>query len=688
MRRQLFICLLLAGVTLAIYWPVRHYGIIYYDDPLFVTENAEINSGLNWHSLWWALSGVLVANWHPVTSLSFVVTHTFWGANPGAEHLVNVVFHAANAVLLFLVLNKMSGAPWRSAMVAALFAWHPLRVESVAWISERKDVLSVFFMMLTLWAYAQYVSCARHKVLEREGDGNIQHSTSNIQHPMPGIAAHASRYYLLCLFSFALGLMSKPMLVTVPFVLVLLDIWPFGRISEFGVRPALRSLWAKDGSSELKSAPQPRKGAWPRGATLRGFTPPIFKQLLLEKWPFFLLSAIFSGLTYALQKSHAAVVSWERLGWTDRISNAVSSYLQYPAKLFWPTKLAVIYPYPKSYDALEVWLIALLLAAVSVLCVCQIKRRPYLPVGWFWYLGTALPIIGLVQVGEQAMANRYTYIPLIGPVISLVWLAADTFKTNFSRRFLLVPATVVLLAACALATRWQVQFWKNTVTLCEHTIAVTTDNPSAQFCLGVGLEQEGRLSEAMVHYRIQAVLSPLDYRVHYSLARAFGKQGRWAEAIGEYNAAADMGANPDDYVAHLNFADALTHLGREQEAVSHLNEALRIEPDSTEAMNNLAWMLATSPDTNVRDGKRAVELAERACKLTQYKKTIMMGTLAAAYAEAGQFDDAITTAEKACILASESGNQDLLKKNQELLNLYQNHQTYRDSTDKPGSLTQ
>jgi tetratricopeptide (TPR) repeat protein len=641
MRRQLFICLLLAGVTLAIYWPVRNYGIVYYDDPLFVTENAEINSGLNWHSLWWALSGVLVANWHPVTSLSFVVTHTFWGANPGAEHLVNVVFHAANAVLLFLVLNKMSGAPWRSAMVAALFAWHPLRVESVAWISERKDVLSVFFMMLTLWAWVRYVE------------------KSKVQSPKSKV------FYGLALVFFALGLMSKPMLVTVPFVLVLLDIWPLQRMSKVEGRGSSKTAVSALGS---------------RLSTLG--------SLFLEKWPFFALSAIFSGLTYALQKSHAAVVSWERLGWTDRISNAVSSYLQYLAKLFWPTKLAVIYPYPKSYDALEVWLIALLLLAVSALCVCQLKRRPYLAVGWFWYLGTALPIIGLVQVGEQAMANRYTYIPLIGPVISLVWLAADTFKTNFSRRFLLVPATVVLLAACALAARRQVQFWKNTVTLCEHTIAVTTDNPSAQFCLGVGLEQEGRLSEAMVHYRIQAVLSPLDYRVHYSLARVLAKQGQWQEAIKEYDDAAAMGANPDDYIAHLNLADALSHLGRTQEAVAQLDEALRIEPDSTEAMNNLAWMLATSPDTNVRDGKRAVELAERACKLTQYKKTIMMGTLAAAYAEAGRFDDAVATSQTACALATVAGETDLLKKNQELLNLYQNHQTYRDSTDKPGSLTQ
>jgi tetratricopeptide (TPR) repeat protein len=416
--------------------------------------------------------------------------------------------------------------------------------------------------------------------------------------------------------------------------------------------------------------------------------PSTLSQLILEKWPFFFLSAGFSGLTYWIQKNHAAMVPWEKLGWTDRISNAVSSYLQYLVKLFWPAKLAVIYPYPKSLDPMEVWLAALLLLAISALCLCQISRRPYLAVGWFWYLVAMLPVIGLVQVGSQAMADRYTYIPLIGPVIGLVWLVSDWFKTNPSSKFMLAPATVILLAVCAILGRWQVQLWENTVTLCEHTIAVTTDNPSAQFCLGAGLEQEGRLSEAMVHYRIQAVLSPLDYRVHYSLARVFGKQGRWAEVIGEYNAAADMGANPDDYAAHLNLADALSHLGREQEAVVQLDEALRIKPDSTEAMNNLAWVLATSPEAGVRDGKRAVELAERACTLTDFKQTIFVGTLAAAYAEGGRFNDAMAMAQKACTLATVAGETDLLKKNQELLNLYQNHQTYRDKTDQPGSLTQ
>jgi hypothetical protein len=669
MRRTIFICLLLAGVTLAIYWPVRNYGIVYYDDPLFISETPEINAGLTWHSLWWALSGVLVANWHPVTSLSFVLDHQFFGTNPGAEHVVNVLFHTASAVLLFLVLQRLAGCPWRSAAVAAIFAWHPLRVESVAWISERKDVLSVFFMMLTLLFYTRFAQATSLRTGTLDAKSGDKES---------GFWRLGSGDYWLSLGFFALGLMSKPMLVTVPFLLVLLDVWPLGRwrIADWGLR------------SQKNSAPQLPGATTGRIETERSEGGSTLNQLLFEKWPFFLLSAVFSVLTYALQKTHAAVVQLSRLGLEERLANAATSYLQYLAKLFWPAKLAVIYPYPKSLDTMEVWLAALLLLAVSVLCVCQLFRRPYLAVGWFWYLGTALPIIGLVQVGGQAMADHYTYIPLIGPVIGLVWLVAELGRANSFRKYLLAPATVIILVVCVISARWQVQLWENTVTLCEHTIAVTTDNPSAQFCLGVGLEQEGRLSEAMVHYRIQAALSPLDYRVHYSLARVFGKQGRWAAVIGEYNAAADMGANPDDYVAHLNLADALTHLGREQEAVVQLDEALRIKPDSTEAMNNLAWVLATSPEAGVRDGKRAVELAERACKLTQYKKTIMIGTLAAAYAEAGRFDDAITTAEKACILASDSGKQNLLKKNRELLNLYQNHQTYRDKTDQPGSLTQ
>jgi tetratricopeptide (TPR) repeat protein len=653
MRRQLFIGLLLAGITLAIYWPARNYGIVYYDDPLFVTENAEINSGLNWHSLWWAFSGILIANWHPVTSLSFVLGHQSWGTNPGAEHLVNVAFHMANAVLLFLVLQRITGCPWRSAMVAAVFAWHPLRVESVAWISERKDVLSTFFFLLTLGAYVRYVQ-KRSRVESRESGAESS-----------GLALDSRRWtldYFLVLVFFALGLMSKPMLVTVPFVLLLLDFWPLRRISEFGFR-----------SSELKNASHP-------SATLSSLTlarrriNPQLSTLLLEKWPFFLLSAVFSGLTYALQKTHAAVVQLSRLSLEERLGNAVTSYLQYLAKLFWPTKLAVIYPYPKSQDDAEIWLTALLLLAISAFCVCQFFRRPYLAVGWFWFLGTAVPIIGLVQVGEQAMADRYTYIPLIGPVISLVWLGAEFFQ---SRKFFLAAVSTVILAACIGLTTRQLQFWRDTVVLAGHNVAVTPQNASAYFLLGLGLEHAGETNRAIPCYRVATAIFPGNIEAHRNLAYLLRRQDHLAAAEEEYYTLLAM--NPDDLAAQLGLADIFNHLGRPDKAAAHFNEALRIKPDSTEAMNNLAWTLATSPDTNVRDGKRAVELAERACELTHYQKTIYLGTLAAAYAEAGRFDDAIAMAQKACAMASESGEQDLLKRNQELLALYRAHKPYRET---------
>jgi len=646
MRRNLFICLLLAGITLAIYWPVRHYGMVYYDDPLFLTENEEINSGLNWHSLWWALSGILVANWHPVTSLSFVLGHQFWGTNPGAEHLVNVVFHALNAVLLFLVLNRMTQATWRSAMAAALFAWHPLRVESVAWISERKDVFCGFFFLLTLWAYARYVSCARRKMSGERQTSNIEQRTSNAICEASRITHHASRCYCLCLFFFALSLMSKPMAVTLPFVLLLLDVWPLGRIADCGLRIA-------DWKNPVQRS--------------------VLRRLFWEKWPFFALTVFFSGLTYWIQKNSAAVIEYGRLGLGARISNAVSSYLQYLAKLLWPAKLAAIYPFPKSHDPAEIWLAALLLLAVSALCVCQLARRPYLAAGWFWYLGMSIPIIGLVQVGGQAMADRYTYLPLIGPIISLVWLAAELFQ---SRKILLSAAAAVVLVACAGLASRQVRFWDNTAALFEHNIAVTPENAAAHYTLGLGLEHAGDTNRAMVCYRVATAIFPGDIEAHKNLAHLLCQQGHWTAAEKECDTL--LALNPNDAASHLLLAQVAGHLGRADAAVFHFNEALRLNPDYVEAMNNLAWMLATSPEAKVRNGQRAVELAERACELTHYQKTIYVGTLAAAQAEAGRFDDAMATAQKAIALAQQNSEPDLLQKNQELLERYRRHQTARE----------
>lgn len=687
MRLRLFICLLLFGITLAVYWPTRHFDIIYYDDPLFVTENTETASGLNWHSFVWAMTSITAANWHPVTSLSFVLTHQFFGINPGAEHLVNAVVHAVNAVLLFLALMqlwKTAGADarstgiWRCAVVAAIFALHPLRVESVCWITERKDVLFGFFFFIAILAYAKYAelkllsptlssfgeereknqseALPRNPILPAQGkeDQDEKVFDNEPPHPVspPGFVAEREKnfrvdrawiWYLVALIAFALGFMSKAMIVTLPFVLLLLDFWPLNRVSN--VR-------------------------WPR--------------LLLEKAPFFAMAIVFSVLTFWLQQTHAAVMSLDKLSLFDRVESATLSYVHYLEKFFWPAKLAVIYPFHADFHIGSVLLAAFLLLVVSAVCIGNLRLRPYLAVGWFWFLGTMLPVIGLVQVGETAMADRYTYLPLIGITIALVWLAADWAEYSLWRKFLLLLGTVFMLAALVQVTSRQIQFWRNTVALFEHTIEVTDNNPSAEFILATGLENEGKLRQAAVHYRMEAALSPDDSRAHYRLAVCLDKMGRYADALAEMEPLVSAGYKQDDFAAHIYTADILAHLGRYEEAESHLESALRLKPDSVEAMNNLAWILATCPDKGIRDGNRAVEFAEEACASSKYKQTTCIGTLAAAYAEAGRFDDAIAAANRAIAVAEHDGDKKMAEKNRELLGIYEEHKPYHESrSDQP-----
>jgi tetratricopeptide (TPR) repeat protein len=315
------------------------------------------------------------------------------------------------------------------------------------------------------------------------------------------------------------------------------------------------------------------------------------------------------------------------------------------------------------------------------LCVLQFSRRPYLAAGWFWYLVAMLPVIGLVQVGQQAMADRYTYIPLIGPVAGLVWLISEWAGEIVSRKRLLTLASGILLATCAMTARWQVEFWENTVSLFEHAVAVTTDNSPAQYSLGIGLERGGQTNAAMAQYRVAVAMNPGDTQARGNLAHLLREKGQWAEAADQYSAI--LRVNPRDLPAALNLAQSLSQLGQSGEAVYHLETALQMDPDSTEALNNLAWMLATSPDDGIRNGARAVQLAGRACELTGYKKTIFIGTLAAAQAEAGRFDDAMAAAQKAIALAQANGELDLLNKNRELLELYHQHKAYRDAAENP-----
>jgi protein O-mannosyl-transferase len=667
MRREWIICGLLAALTVAVYWPVRQHDFVCYDDPQFITENPYIQSGLNWQSVRYALTAVVTQNWHPVTTLSHILDCEFFGLNPGLHHLVSVAFHALNAMLLLLVLRKLTGFFWRSAAVAALFALHPLRVESVAWIAERKDVLSGFFFLLTLWAYARYAEVQSLKT-------EVQGLESVVSGQWSVVRNQTSRFYGLCLVFFTLGLMSKPMLVTLPFVLLLLDFWPLGRL-------------------RLSTDP-----------TTFGLQRSTFWPLLREKLPFFWLSGFTCWITVRAQQGDQAIASLGEIGLMDRVTNAIVSYVQYFGKLLWPTDLAVLYPHPglhypvsEQWPGWEILAGALLLLAISALGICQLRCRPWLAVGWFWYLGTMVPVIGLVQIGAQAMADRYTYIPLIGPIISLVWsvgewsLGQDALRRLpcSLRQNILGVLAIGLLIACVLLTHRQIGFWKNTVTLFDHTVEVTPDNPVAQCNLGYGLALGGKPALAAVRYRVALAINPRFAQPHFNLAGLLKDQERWPEAAEHYLAVTRL--EPDAFLPRLALAQILPRLGRTKDAAFQMEEFLRTCPRSNlespnspvrelviGVLNDLAWLLATGEQTEGRDGGRAVRFAEQACERTQYKQTMMVGTLAAAYAEAGRFKEAVATAEKACALATQNGEQVLLEKNRQLLELYRAGKPYHE----------
>jgi Flp pilus assembly protein TadD len=363
------------------------------------------------------------------------------------------------------------------------------------------------------------------------------------------------------------------------------------------------------------------------------------------------------------------------------VANALTSYLRYPGKLFWPTDLAAIYPYRRLDDWLQTSVIALILASISAFVCLQFRRRPWLAVGWFWYLITALPIIGLVQVGETAMADRYTYLPLIGPVIALVWLIPETWTRTVFTRGLLSLGIAAGLAGLVGLTRHQIQYWHDTDRLFSHTLAVTGDNAGAEAGRGYGLEHEGRLSEAVGHFSKAMWLNPEDREYRLKTGELLSQLGEWSEAADTLSVL--LGKNPNDVGAHEDLGSALSHLRRYAEARQHWETALRFAPDDPRVLNNLAWLLATCPEARVRDGREAVALAEHACTLTQFKTTRFMGTLAAAQAEAGRFDDAIATARKACDLAAAHGETELFQRNQALLALYKKHQPWHEPANGP-----
>jgi len=680
MRRKWLICLVLATVTLAVYWPVRHYQFISFDDPFFVTQNPNVQAGLTWQSLRYALTASVADNWHPVTILSHILDCGLFGLNPGPMHLVNVALHIANVLLLFLILQRMTGATWRSAVVAALFALHPLRVESVAWIAERKNVLSFFFFMLTLWAYLRYVELTRPGSPAR---GTLSPPPASLP------TTHWRSLYLgLALLCYALGLMSKPVLVTAPFLLLLLDYWPLRRVR----------------------LPVQRRELWP---------------LLREKLGFFTLSAALCWITVRAQSQAGGIAGVNEFSLAERVSNALVSYLRYLSQFFWPARLAVFYPHPACHypvsDQWPAWQIgaaALLLLAITAFCLLQLRSRPFLATGWFWYLGTLVPVIGLVQVGEQALADRHTYIPLIGFSVALVWLLAELAtppprlpdlkeggqaeekanirasqtaasppakswfgRISFSipgvspRQLALAALTLLALSACLILTRRQLGYWRNSVTLFERTLEVTPDNPITQCNLGYALAEEGNLGRAAACYRAALAIRPDYVRAHFNLASLLNDQHHWSQAAEHLLAITRI--EPGQYLPHALLATLLPRLGQPGQAVRHMDEALRLNPDvSPGLLNDTAWALATDPQPADRDGTNAVRLAQRACERTQYRQSAIVTTLAAAYAEAGQFQEAVAMAEWACKLAAQTSDQPSMTRNQQLLELFRAGKPY------------
>ena len=623
------LALLLALVTVALYWPAMRCDFITLDDPDFVTANLHVQGGLSWEGVKWAFCNTKQATyWAPLMWLSHELACQFFGLNPWGHHLINVLLHAANSALVFLLFQRMTRATWRSLLLAALFGWHPLRVESVAWVTERKDVLSGLFGLLCLMAYARY---ARGAGREARGAGG-----------------NSVSYWFALLF-FACGLMSKPMLVTWPFVMLLLDYWPLQRFKVQGSGFRIRSL-------------------------------------VVEKIPFFALAAASSLITMTVQAQGGAFEAGENLSLGARVGNALISYCFYLGKMFWPVDLAVYYPHPGYWPLAEVLLVGVFLCGVSALLFLGCRRHPFLLMGWLWFVGTLVPVIGLVQVGGQSMADRYMYIPSLGVLILIVWGAHELTKGLRFQKIAFSAAGSALIVLCLALTRQQLGYWKDSEKLYRHTLAVTENNYFVHNFFGQFLNLKGQTDEAIGEFREALRLHPDFPNAHNSLGIALGEKGQTAGAIDQFNEAIRL--KPDDAAARYNLGYALFTIGETDKATGEFQEAIRLKPDyqaafdnlsKVMAINNMAWALATSPDANVRDGARAVELAERACESTQYRVTMMVGTLAAAYAEAGRFDEAVVTGQKACAMASQQGETDLLKRNQELVILYQSHQPYHES---------
>jgi tetratricopeptide (TPR) repeat protein len=715
------ICLALALATLATFWQVRgHEFITTFDDDLYIVDNDHVKAGLTFKGVVWAFTTAHAFNWHPLTWISHMLDCRFFDVNPAGHLFTNVLIHIANTLLLFLVLKRATTNLWASAFIAAAFALHPLHVESVAWASERKDVLSTFFGILAIWAYLRYTE---HPNIQR---------------------------YLLTALLFCLSLLSKQMLVTLPIVLLLLDYWPLGRLK----------LAQQSSRNPPKTVPSVS-----------------IRRCLLEKVPLLLLSVAASLVVYLVQLRTGTVRSYLEFPLSCRITNALVAYVAYIGKMFWPAHLAIFYPHQEAN--LPLWQIigsGLLLLLITAAAIYKARQKPYLLVGWLWYLVTALPVIGIVQVGVQAYADRYTYVPLTGLFIIIAWGANDLFSRLCHRQAVLALVAVAVIAALGVMQHRQVKYWRDGMTLYTHATQVTKNNwwayhhigelffreekfdeaikylndalrikpdfadahnnigaalvrqekfdeaiqhltealqinpasaeahanlgfafakmgddkqaiehylaslqidpaqPETQFNLANSFMKKGELDRAVLHYQ-QALNLKSDYlEARSNLAKALANQGKLQQAIEHWQQL--LQTNPNEPVVHNNLATAYYRLGDFDKAISHWQNALRLNPDNVSVLGKLAWLLATCNNPKYRNPNRAVELAENACKLTSYNNPGLLDILAAAYAASGKFDDAVKTAQKALAIATVTAQKDLASNIIHRLNLYRQGHAY------------
>jgi protein O-mannosyl-transferase len=665
------ICLVLAVITFVVFGQTTDFEFVNYDDHVFY-KNPQVANGLSLKGIAWVFTHADCFLYHPLTMISFMADNQFHGVDAGWYHFTNVLLHTASVILLFLVLQQMTGALWGSAFVAAVFAIHPLRAESVAWVAERKDVLSGFFFMLTLGAYARFV---------RKPDSRAR--------------------YLMVAAAFVLALLSKPSVVTLPFVLLLLDYWPLHRFEQQG--PLNQPEWCG-----------------------------IPRRLILEKIPLLALAAGASVITALVTRG--LVDPAVHVSLPARIGNALVYYAVYLRQMIWPAGLAVVYPYPPN--GLPAWQMALagvLLGGLSAAAWAWRRTQPWLLIGWLWYLGMLMPMIGITPAGAYPQADRYTYLPQIGIYLALTWLVAG-LRVGRVVFGCLMAGVLAALMVCG----WkQTAHWKNSETLWAHALACTTNNCAAALHLGNALDQIGELDEAMIHYReaikmcpekpdaynnlgndlrqqgkadeaitqYQAALriKPDNADAHYNLGIAFRQQGKVDEAITQYQAALQI--NPGHAAAHINLGSALLQKGRVDEAIAHLQKALQLNPGNAQALNNLgtafqqkgdmpeaiaqyqqaaqldpsdpwvrcnlAWLLATSSEASLRNGSNAVDVAVEASVLTDGNNPLVLHALAAAYAEAGRFSEAVETAQRALELAAAQSKAGLVGLLQSELKLYQ-----------------